>query len=359
MATRLTRRELYDLVWTEQGPQAALKLGISEARLRELCRSQVIPVPTAAYWQGLSAGGAPLRTPFSPACDLQRELVTIESTKLPRFLEPPPLVVKRPEPPPPRRGKVRTPDPKSIAWPRVDRPHPLVAPTAGALRRAKANQGVVLVEGAGLLTVRIGVHSVERAVVIFDGLARELEQRDFTCTIVGGRIEAHRDGEVVPFFLSERIETPRHEPSVAELVAEEHHRRRRNLLSGDLPHKPEAYPSFDYVPTGILTLSLDVINREGRRQMNWIDNSRGILERQVGAIIEGIEGWIELKGQLRLEAEHEQRIRMREAENNRRAELRKKAGGPAGSLADRDRGHGHESRPSPGAHRLGGEYGRS
>jgi hypothetical protein len=53
---KLTRQELYDLVWGESMLSLAKKFIISDVGLRKKCRSLEIPVPNAGYWAKVKYG---------------------------------------------------------------------------------------------------------------------------------------------------------------------------------------------------------------------------------------------------------------------------------------------------------------
>jgi len=55
MAT-LTRRELYDLVWSTPMTAIAKKYLISDVGLRKICISMNIPLPRAGHWEKIKAG---------------------------------------------------------------------------------------------------------------------------------------------------------------------------------------------------------------------------------------------------------------------------------------------------------------
>lgn len=50
MAHSFTRKELYDLVWSEPRKTLALRFGISDAGLAKACRQYNIPMPDRGYW---------------------------------------------------------------------------------------------------------------------------------------------------------------------------------------------------------------------------------------------------------------------------------------------------------------------
>lgn len=58
---RMTRKELYDRVWTEPVTKVAEAWGISDNGLRKQCRRLKIPLPGRGYWPKVRAGKKPRR----------------------------------------------------------------------------------------------------------------------------------------------------------------------------------------------------------------------------------------------------------------------------------------------------------
>lgn len=69
MAERLSRKELYDLVWSEPMTTLSSRFGISDVALKKTCRRAEIPTPDRGYWAKKEAGKSvfqavlPLRPP--------------------------------------------------------------------------------------------------------------------------------------------------------------------------------------------------------------------------------------------------------------------------------------------------------
>jgi hypothetical protein len=72
MNGEFTRKELYDLVWSEPMRTVATTVGISDVALAKQCKKANIPVPSRGYWARKQAGKAtiqialPLRFPGAP-----------------------------------------------------------------------------------------------------------------------------------------------------------------------------------------------------------------------------------------------------------------------------------------------------
>ena len=100
----LTRKELYDLVWSEPLSRLAKKYKISDNGLRKICRRMNIPIPAMGHWQKVQYGYRVIVTKLptkyegkdeitldekkegdtevdSPIVQQQRLIQTIENTK--------------------------------------------------------------------------------------------------------------------------------------------------------------------------------------------------------------------------------------------------------------------------------------
>jgi len=101
---KLTRKELYDLVWAQPMSRLAKKYKISDNGLRKICKRINIPIPAMGHWQRIQYGKqvivSKLPTKYegkdeitlgekgegdnnidSPIVQLRRLIQTIENTK--------------------------------------------------------------------------------------------------------------------------------------------------------------------------------------------------------------------------------------------------------------------------------------
>jgi hypothetical protein len=60
----LTRRELYELVWSQPRTQIANDLGISDVAVAKLCKSRNVPAPPRGYWARLASTSAKKKPNF-------------------------------------------------------------------------------------------------------------------------------------------------------------------------------------------------------------------------------------------------------------------------------------------------------
>lgn len=83
MSFRLTREQLYELVWSEPMQRIGKHIGISDVAIAKHCRRLGIPLPPRGYWNKLHAGKNVTKTELSP-----RDLGTINDAALSGNLPP-------------------------------------------------------------------------------------------------------------------------------------------------------------------------------------------------------------------------------------------------------------------------------
>jgi hypothetical protein len=78
----LTRKQLFDLIWSKSVQEAAAELGISSTGLRNICKHHRVPMPWRGLWQRARAGLA-MPSPFFREIDEpQLDRVKIYPTEL-------------------------------------------------------------------------------------------------------------------------------------------------------------------------------------------------------------------------------------------------------------------------------------
>ncbi|MFG1214952.1 hypothetical protein V5F72_20880 [Xanthobacter flavus] len=306
MAADLSRRELYDLLWAERTADVARKLGLDEWILRETCKRHRVPVPPPSYWRNIEAGKVPRRAVFVDTLDPAVECIGFGLSARPRI-----EVEERPAarrlPPPTRvKPRKREPNPRSIEWEPVKKPHAALAATANALRRTRADGGIVSVRGEGVAAMRLGTFSIERAIFILDRILGLLEGRGLACAVTGDCLRASTGVDGVRFRLREKIGRAPYEPSV---------HGRQNPYSW--------HPRFIEVPTGQLAFSIEEWGGDRLRQ-NWRDNTLAHLEAQTAPICDVLLQWLEHIRLRRLERERQSRLWRRAEQNEELQRAREK-----------------------------------
>ncbi|MEJ7761025.1 MAG: hypothetical protein WKF55_15700 [Gemmatimonadaceae bacterium] len=189
---------------------------------------------------------------------------------------------------------------------RVEDPHPLVAQTIIALRRAKPDSNGVLKPKGDCLDVQVTLDSSDRTMCILDALIKALDLRGYRTTI-------RRNGENVS--TSVRII----EEDIAISLSEQVNRVERK----DEKRKQSewGFPHYDWVPTGRLSLRIQSWS-PGTRQ-SWSDGKQQRLESCLNRFIVGLVVCAEAARAGRLEREERER-EYREAEEKRLLELRRR-----------------------------------
>jgi hypothetical protein len=78
MSHRYTRRELYDLVWSEPVSVLSSRFGLSDVGFAKICRRVRIPLPPRGYWAKRSAGKPVAQIPFPERGPGMADLVEID-----------------------------------------------------------------------------------------------------------------------------------------------------------------------------------------------------------------------------------------------------------------------------------------
>jgi AcrR family transcriptional regulator len=75
--TTLSRKQLYQRVWSESISVVARDMGLSNNALAKICNRLLVPYPNRGYWNKVNAGKRVARTPLPAAPELQSEQVTV------------------------------------------------------------------------------------------------------------------------------------------------------------------------------------------------------------------------------------------------------------------------------------------
>ncbi|MGX5775368.1 hypothetical protein [Methylorubrum zatmanii] len=317
----LTRRELYDLVWSIPMTKLATEFGISDVGLKKVCNRHRIPTPTRGYWAKLEAGQKPKQALFAAVKDARLNQVEVGGNVV-VLAEPVRQVIeaRRAER---RLERRRPPAPEPVVFEPVATPHPAVRRTVQALRRCKQTDAAVEAIGEGLCGVSVGRESIERAAYVLDVLARLLAERGHQLepTGVAMKVEVGLDKAVM--VLREKTRIVDHVPTVEELAAqarrdEQWERYYRNPSRWPTPPYGKAYPEKDKLWLGELSLQIEGHGDGVRR--SWADGCTQRLEGLVPSIVAGIEVLLVAR-KTRREARDEQARQW--AELRRRRELAK------------------------------------
>ena len=285
----ITRRDLYNRVWSTPMVRLARELDISDVGLKKACKRYGIPTPVRGYWAQVAAGNAPPKPGLPPA---KIDTVVLEAVR--HRINAPPSANHAVD-----VGVVR----RAISAP--DKPDtPISAATGEALSRAKPSpEGFVRCGSSRAIRCPLSPTTIERATTILgriEGalpsvnarLARDRESK---------QIELEADGERIQIWIEEET------------------------IRTIIPGKPDRYgqpqQQVTYNFTGELRLRIDG-NYQGRR--SWKDGKRARLEDKLESILPGIVAAAHAQRALRLSREEQQRRWAEEARLRAIAEERRR-----------------------------------
>ena len=75
---KLTRQQLFDLVWTKPMYELCQQFGLSSNGLRKNCKKLNIPIPYIGYWSKLKYGKNPEKTPLPKTLDSSNAVVELK-----------------------------------------------------------------------------------------------------------------------------------------------------------------------------------------------------------------------------------------------------------------------------------------
>ena len=275
----LSRKELYDLVWSTPMTQIAKKYEISDNGLRKICKRHEIPIPSIGHWQRIAHGRKTSKIKFvEKTNDPDKISLRLRDGAIVKNLIPRATAETYPE----MDFKV----PKQLT-----EPHKLIIQSEKILRAKikelqKHNPGYQRLmncwEG---ISMEISPATVERALCFMDTLIKILYKR-------GHSVECSHGTYVI--IGQQRIKISLREKTTS--------------IAGE---KRYSWDSYDYVPNGKLCFKTDIWRRK-----EWSDG-RLALEDQLPQILQKLEDAAEEMRQEQIANEERRR------ENERKEALRR------------------------------------
>jgi hypothetical protein len=262
---KITRRELYELVWTTPVTQLAKQYGFSDVWLAKICRRNNIPRPPRGYWAQRQSGKKVLKQPLPPK--------NIDSTI---HINIKPFNSERRETVSHKASSIR-PLLKSIIFPKVPlTPHPLIEQSAKILASCTPDNRGILIPPNGLLDIKVSRESLARALNIMDTLINILASLDFNVSVS---------------YKSTNVNL--YNTSIGISIGEELYRSR--LRAQD--HKLDGYYNFGFnqfasqpVPSGKLFLTISDLGfySSGECRRTWRDTESKRLEDCLKSFVSGL-----------------------------------------------------------------------
>lgn len=279
---QISRRDLYNRVWSTPMSKLARELDISDVGLAKACRRHNIPRPPRGYWAKLAAGKAPPK-PTLPSSKI--DTVELDAARH-RIAETPKVEIDR----------------ASIKAAQAAQGEALAGVAAATFERLTSAKpsadGFVTCGSSRVIACSLSPATAERACRVLDAIERALPAADarLAHNQEAKRVEVDVGGERLGISLAEnytRTETVEVDPKYSWMKSR----------------------TFTYHFTGELRLTITG-DFSGRK--SWADGKRSRLEEKVESIVAGLASGAQAIAQLRAEREEQRR---RWAEAAREAEI--------------------------------------
>ncbi len=301
---RLTREELYDLVWSESMSKLARRLGLSDRGLAKACARANVPVPGRGYWAKLKHGKRVHRPPLPPAAAGGRQV--IEVARGPRKSDVPAL------PPDVVEEMAREASPeRKIAVPKdLSHPHAIVRAWLEEWRRQR--QALTSSPPGVALPPQRLTKSERRRLRILSALCKALDARDYR--VAADPNDRHNltvmvGGEKVEFRLAHR------QRQVKRPLSAEEKAQWFNAMAG------REFRVEQQATDELLFRIRSVWWPDRRARREWADKPGRPLEQQLNDIVAGLTAAAAVQREQRISQEEAaRRHRQEELERQKRQE---------------------------------------
>ena len=291
---RLTREDLYMLVWTTPISRLARDFGIADRGLSKICERLEVPVPPRGYWARKEAGQPVIKFRLLKASPGTPQMVDIAPT--------PPPEAPTPVPKPADNPRVDLKDGHLAVPERLNRPHPIVA--GWIEKRAKDREQSRRWGNTGRSSLP-GFSELERRQhLIFNTLFKALDAHGHAVTETPrGELQVRLGGKQVAFRMREKLK------QVKRPLTEDDKRWGYGTTRG---YRTET------VGSGYLIFEFQTY-LPGKFRRDWLETDKARMETLAGDILATM-----LAAVPRLEAqriEEEALVARRREEEARRAEI--------------------------------------
>ena len=170
---KLTREELYQMVWSKPVTKWAKEFGLSDVGFAKICKKMKVPLPGRGYWAMVQKGLKLTRPILKPIHDSKQSVVeirkrTLDVVKSKSADEDDPLVLFE-----------KLPENKIVVPERLHSPHPLVKTTETFLKSRDVDKyGRIMNHGLSCFNVRVSKALLPRTMIIMNTIIKELEKRE-------------------------------------------------------------------------------------------------------------------------------------------------------------------------------------
>lgn len=277
---KISREELYKMVWAEPMTSVSKKYGLSDNGLRKHCKSMSIPTPPMGYWSQLKYGKNPEIIPLPKQSAENKQSTDLCEKEC--ILSPPADRNKV------RESEILSDDTSIFKVPEVlYAKDPLIIDTVDKFRHEYENsylrKNPFKVKTGPSLDVTVSDKSLHRALSIFETIIRGLRFRGGDIKINGNLTYAVINSEEIQINITEKLK--------------------------QVPNTEDNYPKYNYIHSGVLHLNIFY----GFRDKDvFKDSAYTKLEDKIIPIIANLEIRAEKIKEERIEAEHRRIIRENE-----------------------------------------------
>lgn len=278
----ITRKDLYDLVWSKPMTELAKEFSYSDNGLRKICIKHNIPMPKVGYWSKLKFGKKVLKTKLVKSENVNIKLY-IDKTKEENTFHPVSL-----------RNQVKKEIENSkelnfIVPNKLSKPDILILEAQSDLKNKKptnwGNNNNMLETSKDVLNIVVSKSNITRAILFMDSLIKLLKRRGHT-------IKVSKITEVI--INEESIEI-----RFREVV-------KRKIVKGSYGEHSES------VPSGILSFRINDIYPEKQ----WRDSDTIPLESRLPDILT----YLEVRAHIKKEERIKREVQMKMWEDERKKE---------------------------------------
>ena len=259
---RITRDELFELVWSKPTIKVAKELYVSDVAVGKMCKRLEIPKPFVGYWQRLALGQKIKRPILAPLSAGKKDWIEIR----------PPV---KPFKNLPKIEKIDVPIPLFL-----DMELPLIRRTWNAYKSAKQDShGYLIPNAKNYLSLRLmNLTLLERSLLLFQAIHDQVKSKGYSMKIISEQYEQSKtiivvDQEEIQISICQRALQVPHEKTL-----EEKSRLRKGyaVVCRDNDRNPTA------------KLKLRINNPPQRVRGSWSDGKKRRLEECLGEFIQAL-----------------------------------------------------------------------
>jgi hypothetical protein len=325
---KLSRHQLYALVWQKPITKLAKEFGMSDVGFAKICRKHGIPLPERGYWARVDAGQTPPKKALTRK-DYNPEIVIVEREPVTEEILMQRKLNKK------KQAEALAQVGTFIVPNALNKPHKLTLMTQRyfqdierkLIRESKvkdkyrldwkdrapsAEYGRYFCRGTEGFSLKVSLEKLNRALCFLDALVKVLERHGFE---IQNNIKGHR-GQIT-------VEATKDEEGVRFHLQEGYSQRLLSEKELELERSVYSYASqFGRAPSGIFTFS--VCGRQDWYDKKFVDSSKKIEERLSEIVTEFIDLVPRQKqeriAKAKAEDEARERARIRELEQRKREE---------------------------------------